>query len=167
MNSLFRTGILCFVLPLLISACGTYNELRDRAPAYESTVTARNGEELYAALPEGLTAADASGKRLRIMRPELRGNPRHAKWEMVLKGRAVIISVSDGKMRMRLLAGDANPGDRLICCETTGNDNAHSLTEKESPVKSKLNTGRLKGKIDPGPFSRRPVRSLRESVVSD
>lgn len=134
----------------MVTGCST---LTERSGMYESGVTGRNGSELFAKLPETLTEKEALHQQVRIVRTLLTGNPRHGHWAQVERGRAVIVGIDKGWMRLRLLSGDAESGDRILCCYG-------AIDNAERPVRSNLSTGRRKE----GPRRSKSSGSLRDSV---
>ncbi|PKL32852.1 MAG: hypothetical protein CVV45_10595 [Spirochaetae bacterium HGW-Spirochaetae-10] len=139
----------------MVSGCST---LTERSGTHESVVTGRNGPELFAKLPETLTEKEALHQEARIVRTQLTGNPRHGRWAQVERGRAVIVGIDKGMMRLRLLSGVADTGDRILCCYGTIDD-----ADTERPVRSNLGTGRRKE----GEKRPKPSGSLRDSVLLD
>jgi len=149
------------ILSVVLGACMILTDcstLAVRSGTHESNVSGRNGPELFAKLPETLTEKEALHQEARIVRTQLTGNPRHGRWAQVERGRAVIVGIDKGMMRLRLLSGVADPGDRILCCYGSIDD-----ADTERPVRSNLGTGRRKE----GEKRPKPSGSLRDSVLLD
>lgn len=137
---------------LLLAGCMTFPE---RVQRHESPIASVNESELFAKLPSSLSEDEAMQQEVHVVRPELTGNPRHGKWTLVQRGRAVVVGVDKDMLRMRLLSGKAEKGDRIVCC--------YGRIESIEKTRSRLNSGRAKDGIKGAKTS----GSLKDSVLPD
>lgn len=107
-----RAALACISVTIaLLASCSSLSR------SGESQLIESAGNDFVAPLPARGDRTPRPGDTVRIMGTELRGNPRTGQRVWVQKALGMIVTVEGDRMRIRILQGHANRGDRLLCCD--------------------------------------------------
>lgn len=133
-----RWRIVCGALLLGVAGCSGLQPVGEGRVLQEDRIDG----SLVATLPAG-GPVPRTGDTVRLFRTELRGNPRQAQRAWVQIAAGVIVSMEDGRMRIRVVKGRASPGDRVLCCESPSAASEKGASERREVSRARAaQTGR-------------------------